>query len=253
MLHAPILLGNCHQLLDHLPTSNSCIKGSWQGWNEEGDGKFLKCLTTSTANYSSCIHPPVRCNEAFYTSLCVNILMIAPFSICDACPGKSGQWWWVQRGCRPSVPAAWICAQSALEHDSMQAICPGALLRGRANVYLRSPYMTSLAQSISDMSNDRHWSSWLLAWTFITIELVFCAPIYYFIQIIYSYDLWNDLPGSLSFVELLSFNVKICYWHNGEPSVEVLRCLGQCWDFITTNLENNAWNCPNCISSIHFL
>ena len=144
-----------------------------------------------------------------YNSPCVNILMMAPFSIYDACPGKSGQWWWVQRGCRPSVPAAWICAQSALEHDSMQAICPRAK-RGRANVYLRSPYMTSLAQSISDMSNDRHWSSWLLAWTFITIELVFCAPIYSFIYTIHTcYDLLKDLLVSLS-VELLSFNVEIC-------------------------------------------
>ena len=89
MLLAHILLRNCHQLLYHLPRSNSCIKGSWQGWSEEGDSKFLKCLTTSIANYSSCI---VRCNEAFYTSPCVNILMMAPFSIYDACPGKSGQW-----------------------------------------------------------------------------------------------------------------------------------------------------------------
>ena len=49
---------------------------------------------------------------------------------------------------------------------NMRAVCPRARLhagdlpwgaqRGRANVYLRSPYMTSLAQSISDMSNDRH-------------------------------------------------------------------------------------------------
>ena len=69
MLLAHILLRNCHQLLYHLPRSNSCIKGSWQGWSEEGDSKFLKCLTTSIANYSSRIDPPVPCNTTAPVSI----------------------------------------------------------------------------------------------------------------------------------------------------------------------------------------
>ena len=157
MLLAHILLRNCHQLFYHLPRSNSCIKGSWQGWSEEGDSKFLKCLTTSIANHSSCIHPLARYNEAFYTSTCVNILMMAPFSIYDACPGKSRQWWWVQRGCRPSVPEAWICAQSALEHDSMQAIGPGA-------------HSEAGQMSTSVLLTWPHWPSPSVTWAMTAID-----------------------------------------------------------------------------------
>ena len=92
-----------------------------------------------------------------YNSPCVNILMMAPFSIYDACPGKSGQWWWVQRGCRPSVPAAWICAQSALEHDSMQAIGPGA-------------HSEAGQMSTSVLLTWPHWPSPSVTWAMTAID-----------------------------------------------------------------------------------